>query len=125
MNLTGRWRITEMDLWGPEDIDLVGPGFIELDANRTGTFGFIAVKGTLDWRETRRDGRPGVEFTWVGFDEDDQASGRGWAVLAEDGSLHGHIYFHLGDNSGFVAVPPGSGPKSLPKATARNPRRWR
>lgn len=25
-----------------------------------------------------------------------------WAVLEQDGSLSGHIYFHLGDDSGFV-----------------------
>jgi hypothetical protein len=25
-------------------------------------------------------------------------------VLEGDGSLHGHIYFHLGDDSGFRAV---------------------
>ncbi len=34
-----------------------------------------------------RDGRPGVEFSWEGNDECDLASGRGWAVLEEDGSL--------------------------------------
>jgi hypothetical protein len=45
-----------------------------------------------------------VEFTWEGNDESDPASGRGWAVLEEGGSLSGHIYFHLGDDSGFRAV---------------------
>ena len=30
-----------------------------------------------------------------------QASGRGWAALQPDGSLKGHIYFHLGDDSEF------------------------
>jgi hypothetical protein len=52
----------------------------------------------------QRDGRPCVEFTWEGSDECDPASGRGWAVLEEDGSLRGHIYFHLGEDSGFQAV---------------------
>jgi len=45
-----------------------------------------------------------VEFTWEGNDESDPASGRGWAALEEDGSLRGHIYFHLVDDSGFRAV---------------------
>lgn len=27
--LTGRWRITEMELWDSEAIDLLGPAFIE------------------------------------------------------------------------------------------------
>jgi hypothetical protein len=38
-----------------------------------------------------------VEFSWEGNDECDPASGRGWAVLEEDGSLCGRIFFHLGD----------------------------
>jgi hypothetical protein len=29
---------------------------------------------------------------------------RGWAVLEDDGSLRGCIFFHLGDDSGFTAV---------------------
>jgi hypothetical protein len=33
-----------------------------------------------------------------------RSGGRGWAVLADDGSLQGHLYFHLGDDSGFRAV---------------------
>src|SRR5260370_39796794 len=32
------------------------------------------------------------------------ASGRGWAVLEEDGSLRGRIFFHLGGDSRFTAV---------------------
>jgi hypothetical protein len=43
-------------------------------------------------------------FTWDGNDDCDHASGRGWAVLEEDGSLSGRIYFHLGDDSGFRAA---------------------
>jgi hypothetical protein len=29
--ITGRWRITEMDNWDQETVDLVEPGFIEFD----------------------------------------------------------------------------------------------
>jgi hypothetical protein len=50
----------------------------------------------------------GVEFSWEGNDECDPASGRGWAVLEEDGSLCGRIFFHLGDDSGFTAVRKGT-----------------
>jgi hypothetical protein len=46
-----------------------------------------------------------------GNDESDPASGRGWAALEEDGSLRGHIYFHLGDDSGFRAVRAEDAPK--------------
>src|SRR6266542_2697900 len=117
MSLTGRWRIVEMDLWDLEAIDLVGPGFIEFGTDDTGGFGFIAVQGWTDCRHGERDGRPYVEFTWEGGDEGDQVSGRGWAALDEDGSLRGHIYFHLGDDSGFRAVRAEAAPK--PEANVR------
>jgi hypothetical protein len=44
-----------------------------------------------------------VEWTWDGNDEMDPAQGRGWAVL-EEVELHGMIFFHRGDESGFVAT---------------------
>jgi hypothetical protein len=62
-----------------------------------------AAEGQIDCRNTRRDGRAGVEFSWEGWDDSDRRSGRGWAALAEDGSLCGRIYFHLGDDSSFRA----------------------
>jgi hypothetical protein len=104
MGVTGAWRIVEMDLWDAEAIDLLGPGFIKFGGDRSGRFRFIAVEGWMDCHGGQRDGRPCVEFTWEGSDECDPASGRGWAALEEDGSLRGHIYFHLGDDSGFRAV---------------------
>lgn len=102
--IQGTWRITEMDLWDLDDIDLVGPAFIEFRKARDGHFRFIVVEGQLDCRHGARDGRPFVEFSWDGWDEGDQVSGRGWAALQEDGSLRGHIFLHLGDDSGFRAV---------------------
>jgi len=111
VSFVGRWRIVAMDLWGPEDVDLVRPGFVEFGKNQTGRFGFLAVEGGIDWREGARGGQPGVEFSWEGYDEGDPASGRGWAVLDDDGSLGGHIFFHLGDDSGFHAVPDASHPR--------------
>lgn len=63
----------------------------------------IAVEGVVDARFVERDGRPAVEFSWVGFDELDQANGRGWAVLGSDGALSGGIFFHHGDDSAFRA----------------------
>jgi hypothetical protein len=74
---------------------------IEFGLDRTGSFGFIAVEGWMDCRHTRVDRRTGVEFTWDGRDDSDHARG---VAGQEEGSLRGHIYFHLGDNSGFRAV---------------------
>ena len=106
-SIAGRWRIVEMDLWDGDALDLCGPAFIELAGRRTGSLGFIAVEGSVDWRPVDHDGRPGAEFSWEGFDEDAPASGRGWVVLEEDGSLRGHIFIHLGDDSGFRATRAG------------------
>ena len=104
INISGKWRITEMDLWDREAIDLVGPAFIEFKG-QGGQFRFIAVDGWMDCRHGQRNGRPSVDFTWDGNDECDSASGRGRANLQKDGSLTGHIYFHQGDASGFKAIP--------------------
>jgi hypothetical protein len=103
MGIVGSWCIVEMDLWDRDALDLLGPAFIEFGKNHTGRFRFIAVEAWMDCRDVIRDGRPAVEFSWDGNDECDPATGRGWAALEEDGSLVGHIYFHLGDDSGFRA----------------------
>lgn len=104
VRLTGRWRIVEMSGWDRDAIDLVEPGFIEF-TGRAGQFGFIAVRGWLDCRPVARDGQIGVEFTWEGVDEGDQVCGRGWAYLADDETIEGHLFFHNGDDSSFRAKP--------------------
>lgn len=104
MSVVGRWRIVDMELWDQDAVDLIAPGFIEFQPDATGSFGFIAVQAELDSWEAPREGRPGAEFSWDGFDDGDPASGRGWARLEPGGQLHGHLYFHLGDDSGFHAT---------------------
>jgi hypothetical protein len=109
VKIEGRWRIVEMELWDRDAIDLVGPGFIEIRSDGTGSLRFIAVEGRMDIREIDRAGAPGIEFSWEGNDEGDAASGRGWATLSSDSSLSGRIFFHMGDDSSFNAVREGSG----------------
>jgi hypothetical protein len=92
-----------MDNWDQEAIDLVQPGFIEFGEDGLGSLGFIVVTWDLHCRDAERDSQPGVEFSWQGSDEGDDASGRGWAALNPDGTLEGHIYFHPNDDSGFRA----------------------
>lgn len=95
----GKWRIVEMEQWDKDALDENEPAHIEFDARSGGTFGFLYVFGEMDCRfEGDR-----AEFSWVGNDEMDEASGRGWAQVDGDGKLHGHIFFHGGDDSSFVA----------------------
>jgi hypothetical protein len=98
----GRWHIVSMTEWDEDFINGEVEGFIELDAQGGGEFQFGHVHGWLDCRRTTRDGKPAVEWTWAGNDELDQAQGRGWAVR-KGHELHGMIFFHQGDESGFVA----------------------
>jgi len=100
--VVGTWRIIEMDAWDIDAIGLTGPAFIAVEADGLGSFRFIAVEAQLDWGTHQATAR--IEFTWDGEDEGDHVSGRGWAQVDDDGSLRGHIYFHLGEDSGFRAV---------------------
>ena len=98
----GRWRIVAMDQWDEEYLDEESEAAIEFEAHNAGQFHFGYVQGEIDYRLTTRDGKPAVEFTWDGHDEMESAQGRGWAVL--DGEeLKGEIFFHQGDDSGFIA----------------------
>jgi hypothetical protein len=101
--VVGTWRIAEMDLWDHDAIELLGPALLEFRADGTGTLGFIAVEGYVDWKSSAGHATERVEFSWDGNDEGNAVSGCGWAEVAEDGSLHGRIFFHLGDDAGFRA----------------------
>lgn len=98
----GRWHIVSMTEWDEDFINAEVQGFIEFDDKNSGSFQFGHVSGDMDCRLTTRDGEPAVEWSWDGNDEMDHAEGRGWAVLKGD-ELHGMIFFHEGDESGFVA----------------------
>ena len=91
-----------MDLWEQEDIDLVASGLIELGKDHRGSLRFIAVEGSIDWRDAPGDGRPGAEFTWEGFDEGDPSSGPG-GLSWQERFLERRSHSDLGDDSGFRA----------------------
>lgn len=98
----GRWRITEMELWDRADFDSVESAHFTFEKNGLGDFQFIAVQGGMDCRFSKREDKPFVEFTWLGYDETDPVSGRGWALLNGD-EITGRIFFHTGDDSTFTA----------------------
>ena len=100
--IVGRWRITWMDQWDQDFVDEEVEGFFEFRPKGNGEFQFGYVHGELDYRETFREGKACVEFTWDGNDEMDPAQGRGWAVIDGD-EIMGEIFFHQGDESEFKA----------------------
>jgi hypothetical protein len=100
--IAGRWRIASMEMWDNDFIDAEVSGYINFDKGGLGDFQFGYVRCDIDWRETERDIEPAVEFSFEGMDEMDPTSGRGWAAL-KDGKLDGMLFFHRGDESGFVA----------------------
>jgi len=100
---TGRWRITDMELWDADAFDLMGPAHIEFGPEGAGRLQFIAVQADLDCRLSERDGLPLVEFSWEGDDDGEHTCGRGWATLIESDHLDGRIYIHHGDDSSFAA----------------------
>jgi hypothetical protein len=95
----GKWRIVEMAAWDADAVDLLGPAYITFDQEGGGEFVFCAVTGGLDCVCAPNR----IEFTWVGHDELDEASGAGFALLEDDGALSGEIRIHLGDRSTFKA----------------------
>ncbi len=108
---TGRWRIISMEPWDQEYIDEEEEGYFEFADKGQGDFHFGYVHGQMDCQLTTRDGLPAVEWTWDGNDEMDAVQGRGWAIVKDD-ELHGTIFFHNGDDSGFVAKRAKLPPKS-------------
>ena len=44
----GSWRITEMELWDEDAVELLGPGYFRFDEELSGEFQFVAVRGSLE-----------------------------------------------------------------------------
>jgi hypothetical protein len=99
--LKGKWRIVEMEMWDKDFLDMMELAYIAFDGKAGGEFAFGCVTGNLYCRKATS----GVEFTWDGNDEMDEASGDGWAEVQKDGSLNGEIRLHNGDDSTFKARP--------------------
>lgn len=99
----GKWRIIEMEMWGRDYIDMEVPGYIRIAPDGTGQFQFGLVSGYIDGRVEQCGDSQRFEFSWSGQDENDPASGRGWAII-ENGELRGRIYLHQADDSAFRAI---------------------
>jgi hypothetical protein len=101
-SIRGIWQITDTELWDPNDLNDITEAHLTLGSHNLGELAFLCVSADVDYRVDERDGCPGIEFSFTGSDELDPVSGRGWAVL-HAGELRGRLFFHRGDESGFVA----------------------
>lgn len=91
-----------MSDWDQDYVDMDVPGHFTFGPDGSGSFQFGMVQGQMDCKADGRQ-RHHVDFTWHGFDEGDEQTGRGHAKIVA-GELQGHIYFHLGDDSAFRAM---------------------
>lgn len=98
----GKWRITHMDEWDQDFVDLVVPDYVKIEKDGSGSFHFGVVQGEMDCRVEKTDDNTLLRFSWEGSDECDHASGRGW-IRVNGKRMEGHIFFHLGDDSRFTA----------------------
>ena len=98
----GNWHIVSMTEWDEDYLNEEVQAFVDFDALGDGEFQFGPVSGGIDYRVSRRDGKPTIEFSCEGNDGTENRSGRGWAV-AEGDELQGMMFIHCGDDSGFVA----------------------
>ena len=81
-------------------LDTIEPAHITFEKGGRVQLHFGCVDAELDWREDPGSDR--VDFTFEGFDEGDEVSGRGWPKMVGK-QVVGSIAFHLGEESGFKA----------------------
>ena len=99
----GRWRILEMEQWDKDFIDLVGEGHITFKRGNKGSLQCGAIDCDLDCRIETFGSVELIQFSFIGEDEGDAVSGRGWALIGRDGKLMGKILFYFGEESQFLA----------------------
>jgi hypothetical protein len=92
-----------MEQLDKEFVDLTAEGHITFDKRNRGELQFGAVECDLDCPIEKVGDQERIEFYFVGQDEGNEVSGRGWAEFEGD-RLRGRIYFHDGEESGFSAA---------------------
>jgi hypothetical protein len=98
--LIGRWRIVASDLWGPDDLDLLGTATIAFDGCGNGeiTVGALTASLRLDYAHTV------VFFRWHGSDDMTEVTGEGSAELHDDGTIEIVFAYDAGDEAILKAV---------------------
>lgn len=103
----GQWRVTELQGFGSDYVDLCGPAKLKLSTRGTGRMNFGAVDVELDCKMDEQDERV-LRFSFEGADEGDPISGRGYC-LVEGNEMVGRVFRHFGDEFGFKAKKMGKG----------------
>ena len=67
--LVGRWRIVETESWEVDDLDLLDPAHLTLEARGRGRLGLLAIEAELDYRVVQREGLQAIEFSFEGSNE--------------------------------------------------------
>ncbi|REL28216.1 hypothetical protein DXX93_17675 [Thalassotalea euphylliae] len=98
-DFVGKWRITEMELWSQDMVDMNEQGHFDFYQDNQGRFAFCAVEGWLDVRVSHRI--PEMEFSWEGTDADHRVSGRGKIEFETPFVGYGKLFIHNGDESEF------------------------
>ncbi|HJQ15849.1 MAG TPA: hypothetical protein VJ859_02520 [Allosphingosinicella sp.] len=101
MSLEGKWRITQMPDFEADYPDMVEPAYILFENGGSGAFAFGCCTGHI-WAASSTKATS-IDFSWDGSDEMTDVSGDGFAELQSDGTLHGAICYHHGDEYPFIA----------------------
>jgi hypothetical protein len=110
----GKWRITELDGYDADYVDLSGPAMLDISTRGNGNMNFGAVEAMLDCKTDELDERI-LRFSFEGEDEGDSICGRGYCLADED-QMVGRIFRHLGDELSFKAKRvPKKGTQKRPK----------
>jgi hypothetical protein len=94
-------RITEIEGFEKDYVDLCGPAKIEISTRGTGSIKFGAIEGYLDCKMDDFDDLL-LQFSFEGEDEGDRFCGRGYC-FTEGGELIGRLFRHYGDDFRFKA----------------------
>ena len=71
-------------MWDQDFIDMEIEGHFTFEKDEIGYFQFGLVQGRIDYRIEKVGKIERLEFSWEGQDENDEALGRGWAVIKND-----------------------------------------
>ena len=95
-----RWQVVASDLWGCNDLDLVGPTMIAFDARGRGEITVRARTAALELDCARTK----VFFRWYGSDDMTGVCGDDAAELHDDGSIGIELNYQNGDEASLKAV---------------------